>query len=72
MDQLKFKDLVKLFDELRKEYSIEEIMEMPVYIGDDEELNGVHKSFRCEPYTEEEYFAEGEKKFFKGKIILIS
>ena len=30
MEQLKFKDLAKLFDELKKEYSVEEILEMPV------------------------------------------
>lgn len=42
MKQLTFKDLVKLFEELKKKYKIEEILEMPIYIGDDDELNGIH------------------------------
>lgn len=42
MDQLKFKDLIKLFDELKEKYSIEEILEMPIYIADDDEVNGIH------------------------------
>lgn len=32
MDQVKFKDLVKLFDELKDKYSIEQILEMKVRI----------------------------------------
>ena len=42
MDQLKFKDLVELFEELKKQYTVQEILEMPIYIGTDDELNGVH------------------------------
>ena len=30
MQQLKFKDLARLFEELKKKYTIEEIMEMPI------------------------------------------
>lgn len=42
MKQLTFKDLINLFDELKKDYKVEEILEMPIYIGDDDELNGIH------------------------------
>lgn len=42
MKQLTFKDLINLFDELKKEMPIEEILKMPIYIGNDDELNGVH------------------------------
>lgn len=34
MDQVRFKDLVKLFDELRKKYPVEEIMGMAVKVKD--------------------------------------
>lgn len=48
MDQLKFKDLVQLFEELKKRHSVEEILEMAIYIGDDDELNGIHCAWFCE------------------------
>lgn len=72
MQQLQFKDLMKLFEELKKKYPVERIMELPIYIGDDEELNGIHKAFRSETYTDEEFYAVNEEKEFKGTIILIS
>ena len=42
MEQLKFKDLAKLFEELKKDYTVQEILEMPVYIGTHDELNRIH------------------------------
>lgn len=44
MEQLKVKDILQALSSLQAEGKIsrEEILEMPVYIGDDDELNGIH------------------------------
>ena len=47
MEQLKFKDLMNLYFELSKKYTTEEILDMPVYLGDDDELNGFHCGWEC-------------------------
>lgn len=44
--ELKFKDLILLFDELKKNgYSIEEIADIPIWIGDDERFDIQPASF---------------------------
>ena len=53
--QLQFKDLVKLFDELKEKYSIEEIMEMPIYIGDDYGFNKIYSAFFVDDFTDDEF-----------------
>lgn len=83
MEQLTFKDLVNLFEQLKEKYSIEEILEMPVYIGDDDELNGIHCAWHCEEVNEEQNNSEEDYVIeminntagnikFKDKAILIS
>lgn len=47
MEQLKFKDLLNLYLQLCKKYDLKEVLEMPVYLGDDDELNGVHCGWYC-------------------------
>ena len=43
MEQLKLGDILNLAKELKKTgLSQKEINELPVYLGDDDELNGVH------------------------------
>ena len=48
MGQLKFKDIIAFADELINDgMTRDEIDNLPVYLGDDDELNGVH----CGWYT---------------------
>lgn len=44
MEQLKVKDIVYMLNVLVKEkgLSIAELMDLPIYLGDDDELNGIH------------------------------
>lgn len=45
MEQLKVKDLVATINYLIKKYGKQKAMEMQVYLGDDDELNGVHNGW---------------------------
>ena len=48
MSQLKMGDIATFIQELVNEgMSLKEIYELPIYIGDDDELNGIH----CAWYT---------------------
>ena len=48
MKQLTFGNLLKFINELKKEgMPLEEIYKLPIYIGNDDELNGIH----CAWYT---------------------
>ena len=49
MKTIKVIDIFNLVDQLQKEYKMnfKDIMELPVYLGDDEELNGVHGAYYC-------------------------
>ena len=43
LKQLKMKDITNYIIELKNEgMSLEEINELPIYLGNDDELNGVH------------------------------
>lgn len=48
MKQLKFKDILDLYFKLREKYGIDTTLQMPVYLGDDDELNGIHCAWYCE------------------------
>lgn len=54
IEQLRFKDLLKLFDELKQSYSTEEVMEMPIFIADYYSLHEIHRVFSCEKVGEED------------------
>lgn len=54
MKQLKVKDILKTLEELKKKYTEEEILEMPIYLGDDDELNSVHCAWFCEDINRQE------------------
>lgn len=46
MKQLTLNEIMKVIGELRNAgYSSKEISEMPIYIGDDDELNGIHTAW---------------------------
>lgn len=42
MAQLTVKDIIDLFLRLSKKYPEKEVLQMPIYIGNDDELNGIH------------------------------
>ena len=55
MEQLKLKDIVELYDRLRESgMSEEEVIELPIYIGNDDELNGIHTAWYCEKLDSED------------------
>ena len=81
MEQLKVKELLLMLKDLEKQYSKEEILEMPIYIGDDDELNGIHCGWHCDVLSKDEPDSQwliemiderGANIKFKGKAILIS
>ncbi len=49
MKQLTLGDILEFAEILRKEKGLtdDEIKELPVYISDDDELNGIHCSWNC-------------------------
>ena len=82
MHQLKLGSILKLISDLKTDgMSLEEIANLPVYIGDDDELNGIHCAWYAEQIDPEdenyEPFVEminedcGNIKI-QGKAILIS
>ena len=85
MEQLKLGDILNFVKELKADgMTDKEIKSLPIYLGDDDELNGIH----CGWYTnlvdadsddeQNECFVEmindswGNNKLEKGKAILIS
>lgn len=58
MKQLTLNEIMMLIGELRNAgYSSKEIAEMPIYIGNDDELNGIHTAWYAEKIdpTDENY-----------------
>ena len=82
MDQLKMGRIMKLISDLKADgMSVAEIAELPVYIGNDDELNGIHTAWYAQPIDpnneDDAYFIElinedHNNIEFKGKAILIS
>lgn len=54
MEQLKLKNLLDLYFELCHKYGSKQVLEMPVYLGDDDELNGIHCAWYCEEVSNDE------------------
>lgn len=50
MKTIKVIDIFKLVDRMQKTYKMNfnDVMQLPVYLGDDEELNGVHGAYFCD------------------------
>lgn len=44
MDQLKVKDIINAINEIAKQENMTraEVLELPIYLGRDDELNGIH------------------------------
>lgn len=82
MNQLKMGDILNLAAQLNKEgMSVKEIAQLPVYIGDDDELNGIHTAWYAEPIDPNNEDDAGLVELInenygnveiKGKSILIS
>ena len=85
MYQLKVKDLIAGLEEIRKdqEMSYEEFRELPIYLGRDDELNGIHTGW-CVDIVDTALQTENDKYLVEminedrmnvpldGKAILIS
>lgn len=84
MEQLKIKDILDLVLRLEKSgMSLTNIRELPIYLGDDDELNGIHNGWGINLIDSEDddeynaYLIELINKNYgttqlKGKGILIS
>lgn len=82
MSQLKMKDILLVVQTLKEQgMSVREIGELVVYIGDDEELNGIHAAYYAEHIDSQsesgaayaETIVENcTNPKFPGKAILIS
>lgn len=49
MEQLKIKDILQMVDQIQKiGMKNADILELPIYIGNDDELNGIHCAWYCE------------------------
>jgi DNA-binding transcriptional MerR regulator len=49
MEQLKVKDITNMITRLRQSgMSLNEIKELPIYLGKDDELNGIHCGWYCQ------------------------
>lgn len=82
MKQLTFGAILQVANNLQKEgMSTKEIVNLPVYIGNDDELNGIHCAWYAQPIDTNnaddtdfvELINEDSHNFeIKGKAILIS
>lgn len=82
MKQLKINDIIVAINKMKKSGMTEkEIKETPIYIGDDDELNGIHTAWYVnivDPNNEEDadfvemINEEGHNIKCNGKCILIS
>ena len=82
MKQLVVKDIFDCVNRLQKRgMNFVDIMELPIYLGDDDELNGVHNGWYCELIDSNDVDSEGVIELINdncgttqlnGKGILIS
>lgn len=85
MTQLKLGHILGLANELKKQgMSTTEIVNLPIYLGDDDELNGIHTAWSCDVIDGNDTEDENNKWFvemindnygnikIKGKAILLS
>ena len=84
MEQLKIRDIFALCAHLRaKGMTMEEVKDLPIYLGDDDELNGIHTGWALDfidssnPTEDDEWMIEmiNEDRFnvkLNGKAVVIS
>ena len=85
MDQLTVRDLIYMLEEIRKSKGLkkDELLALPIYLGRDDELNGIHTAW-CVDAIDPALTSENDQYFIeminedrtnvpiKGKAILIS
>lgn len=79
MEQLKVKEFLLMLEEAKKQYG-EKVLDMPIYIGDDDELNGIHCAWGCDVLSKDEPDSKwliemideraGNKPFKKNGILI--
>ena len=85
MTQLKLGHILGLVNELQKQgMSTPELVNLPIYLGDDDELNGIHTAWECNIIDSNDTEDENNKWVvemindnygnikIKGKAILLS
>lgn len=81
MKQLTMGEILGLVENLKAQGTTdEEIKSLPVYVGDDDELNGIHTAYYCEHIADDEENSEYIELInadscnikLSGKAILIS
>ena len=74
MKQLTVKELLGVIKTLQEEHGEKAVDEMPVYIGDDEELNGIHGAYFADGITatDEDIDSLIHGVEFKGKGLFIT
>jgi hypothetical protein len=80
--QLKIKNIIAFIEELQKDgMNLDEIYELPIYLGDDDELNGIHTAWYTNFINAEQPVdtdiieminGDGHNIKLEGKAILIS
>ena len=45
MNQLKLRNIYELIVKLQQNMTLNEILDLPIYLGDDDELNGIHNGW---------------------------
>jgi hypothetical protein len=85
MEQLTVRDLIYMLEQIRKDQEMtkNELLALPIYLGQDDELNGIHTGW-CVDIVDTEFKTENDKYFVEminedrnnvpinGKAILIS
>lgn len=85
MDQLTVRDLIYILEEIRQSKGLkkDELLSLPIYLGRDDELNGIHTGW-CVDVIDPALTSENDECFIeminedrtnvpiKGKAILIS
>lgn len=74
METLKLKEIVDLYEEIKKDKGQQVADNMPIILGDDEELNGTHQAYYAEKVKpkDPDYYGIYGLEDIKEEIILIS
>ena len=78
MEQLTIGDIIELAKQLKeKGMSEEDVSKVKIYLGDDEELNGIHAGWYCNTFDnqDEDYYPEYKESLVEdledGEIVLL-
>lgn len=72
MGQLKVRDLLAVLDDIKKRYCLspKELKNLNIYLGDDEELNGIHYGLFCQEVNIEDSKGYTLNDVAQGKITI--